>query len=133
MKQILALVCLGSLLALSQLASSAEGLSREQQVKQDLLGQITGGRERTWKWRSIEQTVAIRLKADGNIILANALLHANAKEINYYFVKLKITYEGSKIKYVGLLYIEQTTLDEGLKSVQNENLGRLPWKSIKLG
>lgn len=86
-----------------------------EQVKYDLIGQTTGGREKAWKFQSVDQIKKINIDKtiiDGKskIQIVSMTLHDDRVRESY-DATVKITYKcvdnSWKIKSVGLLYIKQ--------------------------
>jgi hypothetical protein len=99
-------------LALALLVPALPILARDtrsvEQLQRDLIGQTTGGREKTWRWSNVNQFVSSRLIAvEGNVITAECVLRASPEYFDRWLVRLRVTYEGNKVKHTGLLYIEK--------------------------
>ena len=87
-------------------------LSEVDRIKCDLIGQTMGGREKSWKFQSVEQIKDFKINrtiddGENKIYIVSMLLHDNRVSESYN-TDAKITYEKGKLKSVGLLYIAQT-------------------------
>lgn len=75
-------------------------------LKRRLVGQTTGGREGTWKFRSVEQIESCKIISEGPPLEAELVVHAKetGKRV---LLRVRIEIDYWAVKSVGLLYIEE--------------------------
>jgi len=104
-----------TMMVLGTRALSAQAVEVDQ-LKADLIGQSMGGRERCWKFQSIEQIkeLAIQEKTENpqKRVYTIALQLQAAKTSGKYGAKARVEYvktaTGWKVKHVGLLSLTKT-------------------------
>jgi len=104
-----------TMMVLGTRALSAQAVEVDQ-LKADLIGQSMGGREKCWKFQSIEQIkeLAIQEKTENpqKRVYKIALQLQAAKATGKYAAKARVEYvktpTGWKIKHVGLLSLAKT-------------------------
>ena len=106
--------CCMALLLAAPLAVSAQTPSVEQ-MKSDLIGQTMGGREKCWKFQSLEHIKALSIKSSTEDaqkrVYTIALQLQATKACGKYAAQARVEYAkagtGWKIKQVGLLSLER--------------------------
>ena len=75
-----------------------------EQFKKDLIGHTMGGREKSWKFQSVDQFKRFTVLAQlGNRVFVRMILKGEGT----YLADAVLTYSDGKLKTVGLLYIEK--------------------------
>lgn len=108
--------CLLALSLAGALALSAQAPTTEQ-MKSDLLGQTMGGRERCWKFQSVDQIKELTIKNQTE----------NARQ-RIYIVALQLQATNAPAKYAAAARVEYTKTDAGWKLQQ---VGLLSLKRIQ--
>lgn len=81
--------------------------SETEKIKSDLIGHTTGGREKTWKFQSVDQIKQITIDSHaGNVYFLTLVLH-DSRVSGIYSARVKVTYSGGKVQSVGLLSIQK--------------------------
>jgi len=77
-------------------------------IQLDLIGHTMGGREKAWKFQSIDQILvsSIDKNDDSGNYIVDLVLH-DSRVNSFYFAKAVLHYDNIKLQSVGLLYIEK--------------------------
>lgn len=84
-------------------AALATGCSTESNLRHDLIGHTTGGRESSWLFRE-GQIKQLKIVSENRIV--NMILQSKETGESF-FVTVQVNYRNGKIESVGLLFIQK--------------------------